>query len=148
MTLSVEEQRAAYADGLRRYDEARKNGRQRMFHADEEKQRRYNGEANVAEALVRDRLGLDSATPLLEPDAGVGDVVGGWEVKWTERDDGRLLVRPGDSPALNYVLVTGCAPNQIIRGWLPGSEVMVDRHWQKAPPPPAWFVPQSELRAL
>lgn len=148
MTLTLDNMREAYRQGLLRYDEARRHGRRRMFYADEERQRSYNGEANVAEALVRDYLGLPPATPLLEPDAGVGDAVGGWEIRWTRLDSGLLRVRPGDPSHFKYVLVTGYAPNQVIRGWIAGYEAKVERYLWPDPPPPTYRVPQSELLAL
>lgn len=146
--MTLEEQREAYRDGLRRYDEARRNGRRRMFHGDEARQREFNGHANVAEARGREALGLPPATELLEPDAGVGDAVGGWEIRWTWRDHGMLRVRPNDNPQLKYLLVTGYAPNQVIRGWLYGHEVMVEHYLWAEPPPPCWMAPQDDLRSL
>lgn len=50
-----------------------------------------------------------------------GDVAG-WQVRWTPREHGALLLREDDDPADAYILVTGRIPLLTIRGWITGAD--------------------------
>jgi hypothetical protein len=74
-----------------------------------------------------------------------GDV-GGFEVRWTERLNGSLILRTDDSPGSYFVLVVGECPNYWIVGWIKAVDGMKDEYLD-APHdgPESWFVPQSAL---
>ena len=78
-----------------------------------------------------------------------GDILERIEIK-TRSDHGYdLLVRDDDDDVRAFVLVTGIAPNYVVRGWLWGREAK-QRKWRQAYAgrPTAYFVPQDELRPL
>ena len=72
------------------------------------------------------------------------------QVRQTEKEDGKLIVRPDDSDSDKYVLVTGKWGKFKIHGWLYGEEAKIERFIFKGynGMPDAWFVPQQELRDL
>jgi hypothetical protein len=76
----------------------------------------------------------------------VPDVIGGTEVRATQREDGCLIVRDNDDNDRRYVLVTGEAPNLRIAGYLYGHEAK-QLQWIRNPHGhrQAWFVPQEAL---
>ena len=78
-----------------------------------------------------------------------GDVSGGLQVRWTERRDGRLIVRPSDPDSLVCVLVVGPVDSMEVVGWLPCAECKRS-YWLGAPGhrPAAYFVPQQVLRPI
>lgn len=86
--------------------------------------------------------------------AGVGwlddDDVGDVQVRATKHDHGRLLVRPHEQHLdAKWVLVTGNFPHFCIRGWIYGHEAHHEQFLDSpAGRPPAYFVPQSHLRAI
>ena len=79
----------------------------------------------------------------------VPDVGTKFEVRATRRDDGCLIVRENDPEDRVYILVTGTAPEVVIRGWVWGREAKQPQ-FLKNPSGyrPAWFVPQGNLRKL
>lgn len=79
----------------------------------------------------------------------VPDASPDWEVRWTRRDNGRLILRPRDDEQRRWVLVTGELGRYVVRGWLYGHEARREEWWEApAGREPAWFVPQSALRPL
>lgn len=91
---------------------------------------------------------------------GQGDV-GPLEVRCTERETGRLIVRPTDPDDGLFVLVVGAGSVRAtngrtvgrryrIVGWISGPDAR--RRELEQPDggrrPPAWFVPQTDLRPL
>ena len=70
-----------------------------------------------------------------------------WQVRHTEREDGRLIVRPSNDRLHRYVLVTGEIPNFQVVGWIWGYMAQSSRWWRegKNGRPGAWFVPQWAL---
>jgi hypothetical protein len=71
------------------------------------------------------------------------------EIRHTTRWNGSLIVREPVSEDSYYVLVTGELPNYRIVGWIQGRAAMKPEWYQaKARRPPAYFVPQSELRSF
>ena len=98
------------------------------------------GEVAVAKAL---NLFWDGSVntfkrPDLQPDI---------QVRQTEEDDGRLIVRPKDKPNERYFLVTGKWGDFVLRGWILGEDAKVDENHTKGynGMPDAWMVPQSRL---
>jgi hypothetical protein len=76
------------------------------------------------------------------------DVEGGWQVRYTDWDNGCLILRKKDEPKLNqkFVLVTGSMPKYHIRGYIVGKNG-VRKKYLKNPHggKPALFIPQSDL---
>jgi hypothetical protein len=72
--------------------------------------------------------------------------VGGYEVRYTPRVDGRLIIKTRDDDDAPFVLVTGRVPVYIVRGWLRrAGDAKVERFWFRGDGRPQWFVPQAEL---
>jgi len=71
------------------------------------------------------------------------------QVRTRSRHDFELYVRPTDNPGHLFVLVTGKAPNFIVRGYLHGAAARCD-DWLAAHGgrPPAWFVPHVALMSI
>lgn len=120
----------------------------------------------------RDRYGLSSEdggwTPHIEGAAGemavakylklywngaVGnlkaDDVGGFQVRTRSRHHYDLIIHPEDADEKRFILVTGRAPDFIIRGWITGAEGKAVGRWDDpAKDRPAFFVPQSALHPM
>jgi len=82
-------------------------------------------------------------------EADIGDNI---QIRTSSRHDGELVVRNDDLakiPNHVFVLVTGLCPDYQIHGWIYGHEAKREE-FKKAPGgrPPAYFVPQSELRSF
>jgi hypothetical protein len=79
-------------------------------------------------------------------EADVGEDV---DVRCTERSAGQLILRGTDHPYRQFVLVTGTAPNLLLRGHIRGEEAMLPRYaanphdWGQA-----WFIPQWALEPI
>lgn len=73
------------------------------------------------------------------------DDVDGMEVRYTDRDNGCLIIRP-DDPNRIYWLVTGVRGTYHVHGWL-HAEIAKQDKYRRAPNgrPPAYFIPQSDL---
>ncbi len=69
------------------------------------------------------------------------------EVRWTDKTDGKLIVRPDDADSKWYILTIGETPEFEIRGAIQGREAKQER-WLTNPGKgePAYFVPQTELK--
>lgn len=78
-----------------------------------------------------------------------GDGVGNIQVRTRSNHDYDLIVRPGDDLDARFVLVTGLAPDFVVRGWIRGRDAQrpewIQEHGGR---PPAWFVPQGSLLPL
>ncbi len=75
--------------------------------------------------------------------------VGGYEVRATEYDNGGLLIRPRDKLDVPFILVVSKDDrHHKLIGWLYLHEVKVARYWVRGWQPPAWLVPQSDLKPL
>jgi len=81
---------------------------------------------------------------LVAPGKTASDLVG-WEIRWTARADGCLIVRPRDDPERRYLLVTGARGSYELRGWIHGREARRDE-WRREDG--VWFVPQAALEAV
>jgi hypothetical protein len=78
-----------------------------------------------------------------------GGDVGRMQVKTRSVDDYDLIVRNDDRDGDTFVLVTGRAPSYHVRGWILGRDAKQDRYLKRyGGRPPAWFVPQSDLRPI
>ena len=74
------------------------------------------------------------------------DLSGRLQVRYTELDHGSLIFRGNDNVNDNFILVTGLAPNYIIRGWLKGCDAKQDEYIKYPDDKiPSWFVPQNKL---
>lgn len=71
------------------------------------------------------------------------------QVRSSTNPDSALIVRDDDYSAHCYILVTGEAPAFIIRGFILGDDAKQDK-FRKSPlgRPPAYFVPQDQLRDI
>ena len=78
-----------------------------------------------------------------------GDV-GDLEVRYTERKSNSLIVRESDDDEAVFILVTGKAPHQDVVGWLHGLDAKQNKYLSAKGTnrPPAWFVPQCDLRQM
>lgn len=98
-------------------------------------------EGACAELAVSKLTGLFwnalTSHPSSSPDCGP------FYVRWTERADRRLIIRPND-PDAPFVLVTGRAPTYDVRGVIMASEARVERFWIDD----AHWIPASELTPI
>jgi hypothetical protein len=69
------------------------------------------------------------------------------KLKFAPHNFGRLIVRPADTLAHRFVLVTGNPPHFFVKGWILGENAQRDEWWCEnvADRPPAWFVPWRAL---
>jgi len=80
---------------------------------------------------------------------GAPDVGTFVQVRYTERDDGHLIVHlatEGDNPEHAFVLATGHSPSFDLKGWLYGRECQLQTYWRVDMRSPCFMVPQRELR--
>lgn len=146
--MSVDEMRDAYRKGLDRSNAGRaRDGKHRYgWKPTASQQRMTDGESAVAEFLVARAMGREWLSDGTVPDdPALGDVAGGVQVRWTQYHNGRLVVHEGEYDNQEFVLVTGHAPNQVIRGWMRGWEAKASCYWDDTMRHPAYFVPQQDL---
>ena len=75
-----------------------------------------------------------------------GDIGSRLQVRTTTHPNGRLIVRDIDDESHIFLLVTGNAPEYILRGWTMGGEAKQEKYLDSpAGRPPAYFVPISDL---
>jgi len=75
--------------------------------------------------------------------------VAGYQVRYTHRDNGCLIVRERDRAEDWFVLVTGRHPVYTIRGKISGAEAKQKKYLRDPNQRnPAWFVPQSALAEM
>jgi hypothetical protein len=100
------------------------------------------GECAVAKAL---KLYWSGSVDTFKREGDVGDL----EVRTRSEDWHELLIRP-DDPSAIYVLVVGKIPHFRLVGWIHSSVAKQRNDWLKphGGRPPAYFVPQSELRPI
>ena len=79
--------------------------------------------------------------------ADLGDRI---QVRTRSKPYYELIVRPDDQDAEAFVLVTGQCPTYVVHGWLWGGEAKQSRWWKDLgnDRPPAWIVPQADLRDM
>lgn len=82
------------------------------------------------------------ATP--DPDGDVGD----WQVRWTEREDGALILHESDRDDQRFALVIGSMPDYRIAGWMFAAAGKIDAYWRDEVKRPAFFVPQDKLNRI
>jgi hypothetical protein len=74
-----------------------------------------------------------------------------FEIRHTQRKDGKLIIRPSDireGNVTSYCLVVGTSPEYRVCGWINDVDAVKDeRNWMKGfnNMPDAWFVPQDRL---
>jgi len=73
----------------------------------------------------------------------------GYEVRATDRVEGRLIVRENDADDRKYILATTDGSDVILVGWLFGGEAKQDR-WRSNPNDyrECWMVPQKFLHPM
>lgn len=71
------------------------------------------------------------------------------QVRWTNKKDGRLIIRPNDDEDHWFYLVTGFMPSYNIVGYIK-ARYAKKPEWLEVynQRPEAWFVPQDSLQAL
>lgn len=106
-------------------------------------------EAAAAELAVAKGLGkFWSPAESAALDREQGDVGAGWQVRWTRRENGRLIVHPRDADGHIFLLVVGSMPDFRICGWIRGVDAKREEFMWAGAPRPAYFVPQSALTAI
>jgi hypothetical protein len=76
------------------------------------------------------------------------DVGDGWQVRYTDWENGCLILRKKDTPKLNqkFVLVTGYMPKYCIRGYIIGKDGVKEKYIRNPHNgKKALFIPQSDL---
>lgn len=136
-------QRIAYVGSLRRID-AMRFARKHRHGYDGGDAWTIDIEGLGAEVAVTFALGLDW-TPLIGATDKAGDV-GDVHVRWTPRANGSLIIHPGESGP--YALVTGTLPKKNVIGWIAAEDAQDANYWRDDVREPAFFVPQSALRAF
>jgi hypothetical protein len=78
------------------------------------------------------------------------DDVGRAQVRTAAKHSHCLIVHDYDLDERPFVIVTGLAPNFVIRGWIYGGEAKQERYWSDPTRKGrhAFFVPQSALRPI
>jgi len=145
--LSLSEMARAAHVGVQRHLKCLERGSKPAHGADEHTLWQIHIEGALGECAVAKALnvywegGIDTFQKY-------GDV-GGYEVRTTPLDSGRLIIRSVDIETRRFVLVTGENGWYTVHGWLVGKDAKRDE-WIDAPNnrPPAWFAPQSALRPL
>lgn len=78
----------------------------------------------------------------------LGHDVSGLEVKYTEHEDGGLLLRKHHRDDAVYVLVRPRGLRHEIAGWMYGREGKQAKYWREDVKKWCWIVPDSELRPI
>lgn len=137
--------RAAFADGLARFDQARRNGlvNPRDCHKDAARARQDDGWAALAEWLVSIRTGRPWLARVYVGRKDTGEDVAGLQVKHTRYWTGSLVAHTSDRRDLPYVLVVGdCFPGLVIAGWATFAEATRPGNWRADVQHPAFFLRQ------
>lgn len=104
------------------------------------------GERAAAKAMG---LYWDGSVNVFERSDLVGRDGVGIQVKTRSKDEWDLIVRPGDSDAQRFVLVTGTVPTYRVWGWILGRDAKRSQ-WavDYGNRPTAYFVPKDALRPV
>lgn len=145
--LTWHELSLAAAAGVRRNLEARRLGRPDTYGKDVSQMEGGWGvhiEGAAAEMAVAKATGSYWDPVWSEIDRSRGDV-GRYQVRSTMRENGCLILHPQDRDEDTFVLVTGIAPEFVIRGCILARDGKDERHWRTDTGRPAFFVPQAAL---
>lgn len=102
-------------------------------------------ESIAAEWVVAKYFGLPF-DPFVDKGKHTADVGKGIEVRWTKYDQGQLIVYEKDRATDIAVLVTGEAPNYVIKGWIPIAMAQKPRYRHSKQP--TWWVTQINLQPI
>ena len=108
-------------------------------------------ESCCAEIAVSKHLGVYWSGGVFDGERAAHDVAGR-QVRHTVYHTGKLIIYPEDKPEEKFVLVTGKAPNYVIRGWAFAMDAQCkgrDHVWWTSPKnkrSPSWWIPQESLR--
>ena len=105
-----------------------------------------HAEAVASEMAVAQYFGIRNFKATLNTYKGQADVGSRIEVKWTKYDQGQLIVYEYDRPTDIAVLVTGEAPNYVIKGWIPIAMAQKPRYRHSKQP--TWWVTQINLQPI
>ena len=104
-------------------------------------------ESACAEMALAKALGLYWQSVVTHPEVLEGDV-GSWQVRWTKRPDGRLILHEADRNDQRYTLIVGQSPVFDIVGWILGKDGKQPQYWFEGDGRPAFFVPRSALHPI
>lgn len=147
VTLEWAEMRLACAVGVARQMDALKKNRAVRLNDPRDNKWSTHIEGACGEMAVAKALGIYWNGSMGRIDA---DDVGPYQVR-TTFDGGRcLLTHPDDKDDKPYILVTGPAPDFVVRGWLFGRDTKLPEYWRDPSGKNRWayFVPQSKLRPI
>ena len=141
---------AAWRIGQRRNKSAGERGAKHLYgyEPDSKEESNTHAESAVSEAMVAEATGRRWLSVGDERDAGGEDVEGGIGVRWSPLIHGSLIIHPEDLDHLKMALVTGNAPNGIIRGWYWVGQGKKPEWWRSDVRWPAFFVPQGVLQPI
>jgi hypothetical protein len=134
--------------GVRQNVESVMRNRQQRYESGKDDRWRQNVEGLCGEVAVAKALNV-YWEPKVNSFKTRGDLAG-FEVRTRSRHDYELLVRDQDPDDRAYVLVTGVAPNFVVRGWMLGKDAK-QAQWRMDhgnAGQPAYFVPQMALRPI
>lgn len=150
-SFSEEERQQAYAEGLRRQsvNEAKslrgRNGG--AWKGTKALDMHILGAAG--EMAVASYLGLKDALYKESQAKRGSDDLPGIDIKTRSKHSYDLIVQKNENPTKKFVLVTIEQRTTFIHGWCYGKEAMKEEYWaDPARGRPAYFVPQSALRAI
>jgi hypothetical protein len=146
VTYNLEGLIAAYKVGLRRSEAARVRGGTHRYgwKPSTNSQRYVDGMSAAAEWMIAEATGREWLSNGLVPDPSSEDVSGGISVRWTERDNGSLIIHPHDDAPYS-ALVTGDNWNLRVRGYIHTEVGKNKNFWRDDVRSPAYFVPQHQL---
>lgn len=131
-------------------DRRRANGNssRRQEHYTEQRTWDQEIEAALAEMAVsrwRNRYWWGSSFNGKDAGTDAGDA----QVRWTEHENGHLILYVEDAEEKPYVLVTGRSPHKTIVGWGYGHELRKDDFWKHENVKcPSWWIPPRALRQI
>lgn len=140
-----EYQWASYA-GIIRQEEAKENRRRNAHGLTKDTNEHIVGA--VGEFIASLALGV----PWRGPGMFRGDdLVGGYQVRSSERIDGQLILRPKDPDNSIFVLVVGGPLKWYVPGWILGKDGKQKEFWDSpgyGGRPSAYFIPQLALKPI
>lgn len=142
VTLTWDELKFAVQVGISRRIHAMQTGTANRYGATNDEGWRRDIESACAEMAVAKAFDVYWAATIGKSNIDVGP----YQVRHTERPDGRLILHKPDSNVAQYILVTGVAPRFRLVGWIMGMEGKRDEYWcDPTGGRPAYFVPQRML---